>query len=808
MEVDGEPCDDDCYDKKMSAEDDMMTAETRPSTSFSEARAESPFTLITGSHMTALNVDLEDEDRDDSTQVCITPSDIEPCVTEYIAELFESVMSALDEERMPEPDMCDSEEDDVFAELSSTTRKEEQMRCLQSLIQRPMQKLPNVGESGTLKSPKEQARETNELLATISTLKEKLREREQQKRDALGDLMEARKTAWEWKLDSQKAQARLREALQKNTELCDPASFQDDDDDFVRKPLPQSLDLAIHSPQKRRASTPAPSKVHDYLQLQEDQIRKLTSELCDARLVAVTYLKIIEERTEVIHHLEGEFAATRLKQLIAKHPAGEVISCDVSSTSNRDASLFTVQEDESQEKSFRLRPVPPPPLPERNVSPQSDDRLSFERQECSSVSSDERDREDRFEGDNERDGEPRIEEEVKIEKGRESDVEREGVVEAKIEKEETEKETEEVTADAQQREEQRECDIPRKTADAQQREEEGVGDIPNQTADAQQREEEGEGDIPNQTADAQRREEAPLLHLPPIEVPPLESNRFQTLAVRLERILSRSVEPQPSGSTTDLHRVFDVLKAIAGLHSAATYIQEQVRGFNARRTMDRLQLRRYSGTPSTLTDSSREPLGRPSRSVLRPASVPALPFDDVPSFDSGSNESAAYSYEYYTQYENRSVQTSLRDMPAARKAAEKSYTDAFFQASKKRSTYALVSNKRDPKPTLDPRKKNIACARNDAKGLRALPKTAPVKAIKMAWPGNEEREKAWPTDIAKVLSAMKGGDMQEFGGKTSKQKNQAVTYHHHHHYHVFVEDTGAKAQDQGSSLVYPLRPAR
>jgi len=732
-----------------------MTAETRPSTSFSEARAESPFTLIPGSHMTALNVDLEDEDRDDSTLVCITPSDIEPCVTEYIAELFESVMNALDEERMPDPDMCDSEEDDVFAELSSTTRKEEQMRCLQSLIQRPMQKLPNVGESGTLKSPKEQAQETNELLATISTLKEKLREREQQKRDALSDLMEARKTAWEWKLDSQKAQARLREALQKNTELCDPASFQDDDDDFVRKPLPQSLDLAIHSPQKRRASTPAPSKVHDYLQLQEDQIRKLTSELCDARLVAVTYLKIIEERTEVIHHLEGEFAATRLKQLIAKHPAGEVISCDISIT-NRDATLFTVQEDESQEKSFRLRPVPPPPLPERNVSPHSDDRSSFERQECSSVSSDERDREDRFEGDNERDGEPKIEE-VKTEKGRECDVEREGDVEAKIEKVETEKETEELTDDAQQREEE--------------------------------------------------EEEAPLLHLPPIEVPPLESNRFQTLAVRLERILSRSVEPQPSDSTTDLHRVFDVLKAIAGLHAAATYIQEKMRVFHARMTMARLQLRRHSGTPSTLTDSSREPLGRPSRSVLRPASVPQLPFDDVPSFDSGSNESAAYSYEYYTQYENRSVQTSLRDMPAAKKAAEKSYTDAFFQASKKRSTYALVSNKRDPKPTLDPRKKNIACARNDAKGLRSLPKTAPVKAIKMAWPGSNE-EKAWPTDIAKVLSAMKGGDMQEFGGKTSKQKNQAVTYHHHHHYHVFVEDAGVNAQDQGSSLVYPLRPAR
>merc|ERR1712112_456101 len=117
---------------------------------------------------------------------------------------------------------------------------------------------------------------------------------------------------------------------------------------------------------------------------------------------------------------------------------GEVISCDISIT-NRDATLFTVQEDESQEKSFRLRPVPPPPLPERNVSPHSDDRSSFERQECSSVSSDERDREDRFEGDNERDGEPQREEE----------------------------------------------------------------------------------------------EEAPLLHLPPIEVPPLESNRFQTLAVRL-----------------------------------------------------------------------------------------------------------------------------------------------------------------------------------------------------------------------------------------------------------------------------------
>ena len=41
---------------------------------------------------------------------------------------------------------------------------------------------------------------------------------------------------------------------------------------------------------------------------------------------------------------------------------------------------------------------------------------------------DERDREDRFEGDNERDGEPKIEE-VKTEKGRECDVEREGDVE-------------------------------------------------------------------------------------------------------------------------------------------------------------------------------------------------------------------------------------------------------------------------------------------------------------------------------------------------------------------------------------------
>merc|ERR1712112_473664 len=150
---------------------------------------------------------------------------------------------------------------------------------------------------------------------------------------------------------------------------------------------------------------------------------------------------------------EGEFAATRLKQLIAKHPAGEVISCDISIT-NRDATLFTVQEDESQEKSFRLRPVPPPPLPERNVSPHSDDRSSFERQECSSVSSDERDREDRFEGDNERDGEPKIEE-VKTENRRECDVEREGDVEAKIEKVETEKVTEEVTDDAQQKEEER-----------------------------------------------------------------------------------------------------------------------------------------------------------------------------------------------------------------------------------------------------------------------------------------------------------------------------------------------------------------
>ncbi|CAD7925132.1 unnamed protein product [Amoebophrya sp. A25] len=219
--------------------------------------------------------------------------------------------------------------------------------------------------------------EIRELETSIATLKDRLKERNMQKRDLLSELMEARKLVWEYKQEATKAKQGIRALLSSSDKTCEELGIDIEIPDSDAPPGAaenggngggRSMDMMDHSPMGRppagRRSMggtlsprglgggPSPSvggnrkgslgggggamtkskstselanvAVQHYIQLQDAELKKSISKLTEARMVAHAYMKMIEDRTEIIHRLESELEKGRMKQAISTHPCGEV----------------------------------------------------------------------------------------------------------------------------------------------------------------------------------------------------------------------------------------------------------------------------------------------------------------------------------------------------------------------------------------------------------------------------------------------------------------------------------------------------
>lgn len=67
------------------------------------------------------------------------------------------------------------------------------------------------------------------------------------------------------------------------------------------------------------------TSIQQYVEMQDNELKKSISKLTEARMIAHAYMRMIEERTEIIRSLESEIERGRMKQIINAHPAGEVM---------------------------------------------------------------------------------------------------------------------------------------------------------------------------------------------------------------------------------------------------------------------------------------------------------------------------------------------------------------------------------------------------------------------------------------------------------------------------------------------------
>ncbi|CAD7928817.1 unnamed protein product [Amoebophrya sp. A120] len=190
--------------------------------------------------------------------------------------------------------------------------------------------------------------EIRELETSVATLKERLKERNAQKRDLLNELMEARKLVWEYKQEATKAKLGIKHLLQDCGKSCADVGLSIEIPDMDAPPEqpqeePPARESRTLSPRgssgKSGPSNSGPSggmtkskstselasmTIQQYVQTQDSELRKSISKLAEARMVAHAYIRMIEERTDVIRQLEGELEKTRMKSALSNHPCGEI----------------------------------------------------------------------------------------------------------------------------------------------------------------------------------------------------------------------------------------------------------------------------------------------------------------------------------------------------------------------------------------------------------------------------------------------------------------------------------------------------
>eukprot|EP00392_Amoebophrya_sp_AT5.2_P000035 g35.t1 len=167
------------------------------------------------------------------------------------------------------------------------------------------------------------AQEIKELETSIATLKERLKERNAQKRDLLNELMEARKLVWEYKQEATKAKQGIKALLQDCGKSCADVGVTTDIPDMDAPPEGDSQEKGEKAPARpQHAMTLSPrgaggaaggaaggpggssfslpksksmtdlasTTVQHYVQMQDSELRKSISKLAEARMVAHAYI--------------------------------------------------------------------------------------------------------------------------------------------------------------------------------------------------------------------------------------------------------------------------------------------------------------------------------------------------------------------------------------------------------------------------------------------------------------------------------------------------------------------------------------
>jgi hypothetical protein len=202
--------------------------------------------------------------------------------------------------------------------------------------------MPNVGESGSLSTPRRNRSGSGETLvpeevaklqASVDTLKAQLRERDEQKQKLCGDLMEARRLTWEHKSAAEHARHVLREmvvnAEGETTTLDDVPSVVQGD---------ESSQPAYASPAKRARSVPtSPAELkfeqtelmrklseRELIEEREAQLQEVCAALAESRAFAGMCWRAAEERLQVVRNLEHRELRRNFLSATARHPAGDV----------------------------------------------------------------------------------------------------------------------------------------------------------------------------------------------------------------------------------------------------------------------------------------------------------------------------------------------------------------------------------------------------------------------------------------------------------------------------------------------------